>query len=118
MSDPDEEVAAANAAIKLCSTILLPPGTILRTPLGELLEVLYYGEGGKWTIVQVLERDSCDPRIVSISRTPEGERRDVLSSRESRITKRLYGHATILELPRGAPPLSRWKRAAPSGSEQ
>jgi hypothetical protein len=92
-----EDLDMVNVAIKLSSGPLLPPGTELRTEGGEVLRVLYHGQGGRFTIVQpVVRGGGCEVTG--------------LSKRESRLTARLYSYVEVVSIPRSAPPFHSWKR--------
>ena len=92
-----EELDAVNAAIKLTSELLLPAGTELKTADGEVLRVLYYGQGGRFTIVQpVVRAGGCEV--------------GGLSRKESRLTAKLYSYAEIVAIPLSAPPFHSWRR--------
>lgn len=93
----DDDIAVANAAIKLDPSLLLPIGTVLEVPSGEWLVVLYTVDGGAWTIVNIYK-----------------DKRDGNFRRESRNTARLYRYAEIVELPRDVP-LERWGRREGGG---
>lgn len=92
-----EDLDMVNAAIKLSSGPLLPSGTVLRTEGGELMQVLYHGQGGRFTIVQPVAQGG-------------GYEVTGLSKRESRLTARLYSYAEVISIPRSAPPFHSWKR--------